>query len=107
MIMDVLLRRKLKEIGMTDFQISVLDATSNIPAGQVRTYKEIAIEIGHPNACRDDGIGMTASGKHVSVFIAAVPFGAYFGSGVDKGIKCKVSSWRRINSDILPVRAKS
>ncbi len=56
---------------------------------------------------RDDGIGMTTSGKHVSVFIAAVPFGAYFGSGVDKGIKCKVSSWRRINSDILPVRAKA
>ncbi|MEM0154952.1 MAG: branched-chain amino acid transaminase [Methanothrix sp.] len=56
---------------------------------------------------REDGIGMTTSGKHVSVFIAAVPFGAYFGSGVDKGIKCKVSSWRRINSDILPVRAKA
>ena len=56
---------------------------------------------------RDDGIGMTTSGKHVSVFIAAVPFGAYFGNGVDKGIKCKVSSWRRINSEILPVRAKA
>ncbi|QRF73694.1 Methylated-DNA--protein-cysteine methyltransferase [Candidatus Micrarchaeum sp.] len=58
MIMDVLLRRKLKEMGMTDFQISVLDATSNIPAGQVRTYKEIAIEIGHPNACRAVGTAL-------------------------------------------------
>jgi branched-chain amino acid aminotransferase len=55
----------------------------------------------------NDGIGMSTAGKHVSVFIAAVPFGAYFGSGIDKGIKCKISSWRRINSDILPIRAKA
>jgi branched-chain amino acid aminotransferase len=55
----------------------------------------------------DDGIGMNTAGKHVSVFIAAVPFGAYFGGGIEKGIRCKTSSWRRINSDILPIRAKA
>ncbi|MCL4371802.1 branched-chain amino acid transaminase [Candidatus Marsarchaeota archaeon] len=55
----------------------------------------------------EDEIGINAYGKKVSVFIAAVPFGKYFGSGMDKGIRCKVSSWRRINSEILPVRAKA
>ncbi|MCL4404775.1 MAG: branched-chain amino acid transaminase [Candidatus Marsarchaeota archaeon] len=55
----------------------------------------------------DDKIGMSTSNKKVSVFIAAVPFGAYFGSGLDKGIRCKISSWRRINSEILPIRAKA
>ncbi len=53
-----------------------------------------------------DQIGVSAYGKKVSVFIAAIPFGAYFGEGKEKGIRCKVSSWRRINSDILPVEAK-
>ena len=54
-----------------------------------------------------DAIGINPYGKKVSVYIAAVPFGAYFGGGRDRGIRCKVSSWRRINSDILPVEAKA
>ncbi|MEM3775547.1 MAG: branched-chain amino acid transaminase, partial [Candidatus Micrarchaeaceae archaeon] len=55
----------------------------------------------------DDNIGVSAFGKKVSVFIAAIPFGAYFGKGKETGIKCKISSWRRINSEILPVQAKA
>ncbi|MEM0150141.1 MAG: branched-chain amino acid transaminase [Candidatus Micrarchaeaceae archaeon] len=55
----------------------------------------------------DDNIGVSTSGKKVSIYIAAMPFGAYFGSGKDKGIRCKVSSWHRINSSILPVQAKA
>ncbi|HUC38835.1 MAG TPA: branched-chain amino acid transaminase [Candidatus Acidoferrum sp.] len=54
-----------------------------------------------------DEIGIGSYGKKVSVYIAAVPFGAYFGSGKEKGIRCKISSWRRINSSILPVEAKA
>jgi len=53
-----MLRRKLKEMGMTDFQISVLEATSKIPVGQVKTYKEIAVESGHPNAYRAVGTAL-------------------------------------------------
>lgn len=61
-----------------------------------------------PFAFVDDArIGMKTEGKKISVFIAAVPFGAYFGSKKQNGVKCKVSSWRRINSNILPVQAKS
>ncbi len=54
-----------------------------------------------------DMIGLGTHGKGVSVFIAAVPFGAYFGKGVETGIRCKTSSWKRINSEILPVEAKA
>lgn len=54
----------------------------------------------------DDHIGLDVSGKKISVAIAAVDFGSYFG-GKDKGINCIVSSWRRINSQILPVQAKA
>ncbi len=55
----------------------------------------------------DDEIGLATGGKKVSVAIAAVPFGAYFGKGRNEGIRCKTSSWRRISSDLLPVEAKS
>ncbi len=54
----------------------------------------------------DDHIGLDVSGKKVSVFVAAVPFSDYFGNG-GRGLKAKVSSWRRINSDVLPVEAKA
>lgn len=55
----------------------------------------------------DDNIGISPFGKKISVFIAAVPFGAYFGHGRDEGITCKISSWQRINSMILPPEAKA
>ena len=53
----------------------------------------------------DDSIGLSTSGKKVSVFVAARPFGKYFAK--QTGIRCKVSSWNRINSSILPVEAKA
>lgn len=55
----------------------------------------------------DDNIGVGTAGKRISIYIAAVPFGAYFGNGKDRGIRCKVSSWHRISSSILPVQAKA
>ncbi|MCL5430233.1 MAG: branched-chain amino acid transaminase [Candidatus Marsarchaeota archaeon] len=54
-----------------------------------------------------DLVGVSSFGKPISVFIGAIPFGAYFGEGKEKGIRCKISSWRRINSEILPVKAKA
>lgn len=55
----------------------------------------------------DSNIGLRTGSKKISVFVAALPFGAYFGSKKAKGVRCKVSSWRRINSNMLPVQAKS
>ncbi len=54
----------------------------------------------------DQKIGLSTLNKKISVFIAAVEFGNYFAKK-DSGIKCKVSSWNRINSSILPVEAKA
>ena len=54
----------------------------------------------------DQHIGLSVYGKRTSVAIAAVPFGNYF-ENKDKGIRCSVSSWRRISSDVLPPRAKA
>ncbi|AKA48828.1 hypothetical protein IX51_06600 [uncultured archaeon] len=55
----------------------------------------------------DVRIGLSTEGKKISVYIAAIPLGSYFGETQEKGAKCKTSSWRRINSDIIPVRAKA
>ncbi len=54
----------------------------------------------------DARIGLSVSGKKISVALAAVEFGSYF-KDKNTGIKCIVSSWRRINSDILPPQAKA
>ncbi len=53
----------------------------------------------------DSHIGLSVEGKKVSTIIAAVPFGAYF-VGKEKGLRCGISSWRRINPAILPTEAK-
>lgn len=37
---------------MTDAQTAVLRATADIPYGEVRSYRDIAISIGKPKACR-------------------------------------------------------
>ena len=39
-------------LGGTNFQIKVWNELKNIPSGQVRTYKQIAESIGHPNSSR-------------------------------------------------------
>ncbi len=55
----------------------------------------------------DNRIGIHTEGKRISVFIAALPFGAYFGEAQKKGLRCKVSSWHRITSSVLPIQAKA
>ena len=41
----------IKLLG-TDFQIKVWNELKNIPSGEVRTYKQVAESIGHPNSSR-------------------------------------------------------
>lgn len=55
----------------------------------------------------DSRIGVHTKGKQISVFIAAIPYGAYFGNAREEGLKCKVSSWHRITSSVLPIQAKA
>ncbi|MCL4371801.1 MGMT family protein [Candidatus Marsarchaeota archaeon] len=58
----------LSRSGLTEFQKSVLIATATIPKGQTRTYKEIAIMIGHPRAYRAVGSALAKN-----PFAPAVP----------------------------------
>lgn len=53
----------------------------------------------------DPHIGINPIGRKISVIIAAIEMGNYF-ENKEKGIKCKVASWQRINSLILPPEAK-
>ena len=41
----------IKLIG-TDFQIKVWNELKKIPSGEVRTYKQVAEYVGHPNSSR-------------------------------------------------------
>lgn len=52
----------------TEFQKKVWAALCDIPYGETRTYKEIAIAIGNPKACR--AVGMA---NNVNPIIVAIP----------------------------------
>jgi len=52
-----------------------------------------------------DGEGSWSSKKPVSMFISAIPKGRYYKG--KEGIRCCVSSWRRIDDTTLPPRVKA
>ncbi|MCS7116085.1 MAG: branched-chain amino acid transaminase [Nitrososphaerota archaeon] len=52
-------------------------------------------------------MGLNPSKNPIDVAIAAWPWGAYLGEeGLINGIRCKISSWRRIDGRIMPSKAK-
>ena len=51
----------------SEFQKKVWKALLDIPYGQTRTYKEIAIAIGNEKACR--AVGMANNGNPISIII--------------------------------------
>ena len=58
-----------------------------------------------PNVFKaSEEIGVRLTGLRDSVTIHALPFGTYI--DVDRGLRCIVSSWRRISDQSLPARAK-
>jgi methylated-DNA-[protein]-cysteine S-methyltransferase len=44
--------RWLEMGGFTKLQQSVLESTAHIPYGELRSYKDVAVAVGHPRACR-------------------------------------------------------
>lgn len=88
------------DLGFTPSEIE----NAAIAATKKNGLKESYIR---PFAFYDDNhIGLNVAGKKVSLIIASVAFGSYF-KNKNKGIKCIVSSWKRINSSILPPEAKA
>ncbi len=55
------------DIEGTEFQLSVWDALQKIPYGETKTYKDIAVEIGKPDASR--AVGMSNSNNPVPLII--------------------------------------
>ncbi len=53
----------------------------------------------------DDNIQLPTEGKMTSLYIVPLPLGKYIEN--NNGIRCKISSWIRIDSYILPVQAKA
>jgi methylated-DNA-[protein]-cysteine S-methyltransferase len=51
----------------TKFQKQVWDALLTIPYGEVRSYKDIAVSIGNPKACR--AVGMANNRNPISIII--------------------------------------
>lgn len=53
-------------------------------------------------------MGLNPGKNPVHIAIAAWKWGAYLGDeGIRRGIRCKVSSWRRIDSSMMPPAAKA
>jgi methylated-DNA-[protein]-cysteine S-methyltransferase len=51
----------------TDFQMSVWKALQTIPAGETRSYKEVAVMVGNPNASR--AVGMANHRNPIAIII--------------------------------------
>ncbi len=51
----------------TDFQVAVWNALQTIPAGETRSYKEIARMVGNPKASR--AVGMANNRNPIAIFI--------------------------------------
>lgn len=64
------------ELKGTDFQRKVWHALEEIPYGETRSYKDIAVAVGNPKACR--AVGMANNRNPVSI---VVPCHRVIGSG--------------------------
>lgn len=64
-------KRKVFDVPLnpqgTDFQKKVWKALTEIPYGETRSYKDIAIRIGNPKACR--AVGMANNRNPISILI--------------------------------------
>ena len=97
-------RRKIFNLPLnpagTEFQHKVWSALKEIPYGEIRTYKQIAEQIGNPSACR--AVGMANNKNPIMIVVPCHRVigsnGALTGyaSGVD--IKEKLLDLEKLNS---------
>ena len=85
----------------TPFQKRVWNEIKNIPAGQTRTYKEIAVSIGNPRSSRAVANACAANPNPIGVPCHRVirsdgRHGGYSGPGGSHGKSALISSEREI-----------
>ncbi len=53
-------------------------------------------------------LGVSTAGNPVEVVLMSWPWGAYLGDeGLRNGIRCKISSWKRVGANVIPHAAKA
>lgn len=53
-------------------------------------------------------LGVSTAGNPVEVVVMSWPWGAYLGDdGMKNGIRCKISSWKRVGANVIPHAAKA
>tara|TARA_B100000614_G_scaffold250637_1_gene261121 strand:- start:119 stop:400 length:282 start_codon:yes stop_codon:yes gene_type:complete len=87
----------------TPFQNRVWKEIKKIPAGQTRTYKEIAVSIGNPRSSRAVANACAANPNPIIVPCHRVirsdgSYGGYSGPGGTSGKSALISSEREITS---------
>lgn len=53
---------------------------------------------------KSEQVGVRLHKLDPGFLVFATPFGAYL--DIEKGARCCIASWRRVNSDMIPIRAK-
>lgn len=93
------------ELKGTDFEKRVWDAIARIPRGEVRTYKELADELGTSpravgNACAKNPIPVVIPCHRV---VASNGFGGYCGETLDESPKglIRIKGWLLLHEGVL------
>ncbi|MDR2209882.1 MAG: methylated-DNA--[protein]-cysteine S-methyltransferase [Spirochaetaceae bacterium] len=64
-------KRKVFDLPLTlkgtAFQVSVWRALQSIPAGETRSYEDVAVQIGNPKACR--AVGMANNRNPIAIIV--------------------------------------
>jgi methylated-DNA-[protein]-cysteine S-methyltransferase len=96
--------RMLEKYDLTEFQLRVLVATAKIPRGETRTYKQIAEQIGHPNAYRAVGTALNKNPLPITIPCHRVVRGdgdiGNYGGGKKKKLKLLLNE----NAEIANLR---
>ena len=83
----------------TDFQKSVWNALSEIPYGETRSYKDIAVKIGNPKACR--AVGMANNRNRIMIIIPCHRVigsnGSLVGYGGGLDVKSQLLAFEKVN----------
>ena len=83
----------------TDFQKSVWKSLSEIPYGETCSYKDIAVKIGNPKACR--AVGMANNRNRIMIIIPCHRViganGSLVGYGGGLDVKAQLLAFEKVN----------
>ncbi|MDE1804929.1 MAG: branched-chain amino acid transaminase [Candidatus Micrarchaeota archaeon] len=90
------------------YKMKLRVSQEELEEGIIETVRKNKIQNGYirPFAFYDNVVmGFFYPDEQMNVSITAIEYGNYF-QNKEKGLRCKVSSWRKASSDVLPPQAK-